>query len=167
MSLYQELIDNFKKEIHTLSSNTDYGVARVVEYPNSCIVHTDTPNIPGLLALGAAATKWFLSNGDIAPHAPHLCVMSYDLQGTMCMELAITPIKGGISVLGDPPLVDVAVEPLASTMTKREMVELTALSALIHKSEVLSTLTDMRANQTTRMVREAKYIANQYLNSNK
>jgi hypothetical protein len=168
MGLYQELINNFKKQIYTLASDTDYGVARVVEYPNSCIVHTDTPNIPGLLALGVAATKWFLSNGDIAPSQPHYCIMTYDLQGSMCMELSITPIKGGICVLGAAGSAPVDMpDTLANTLTKQELVEVTVLTALIQKSDVMSQLMDTRANQTNRMIGEARFIANQYLNYTK
>lgn len=168
MSLYRELIDNFKKQIHTLSTNTDYGVSRVVEYPNSCIVHTDTPNVPGLLALGVAATKWFLSNGNIAPHAPHLCVMSYDMQGDMCMELSITPIKGGISVLGSSGSAPVDVpDTLANSLTKQELIEVSILTTLLRNSDAMSALIDTRVNQTNRMISEARFIANQYLNHSK
>lgn len=168
MSLYRELIDNFKKQIQTLTANPVYGVTKILEHPNSCVVYTDAPNVPGMLQLGVDVSKWFLSQGDIAPHAPHLCVMSYDMESNTCMELSITPIKGGICVLGKAgsPPVDVP-DTLANTLTKQELVEMSILTALIQKSDAMSVLLDTRAGQTNRMISEARYIANQYLNHSK
>lgn len=168
MSLYRELIDNFKKQIRTLTANPVYGVTKILEHPNSCVVYTDAPNVPGMLQLGVDVSKWFLSNGDIAPSQPHYCIMSYDLQGSMAMELSITPIKGGICVLGAAGSAPVDVgDTLANTLTKQELVEVTIISALIQKSDVMPQLMDTRAGQTNRMIGEARFIANQYLNHSK
>lgn len=176
MSDYTNLVEAFQQYVKEATVKTKT-ISVGSTAPNGIMVYTTGEATDDLLVFGDLASQWFSSQQQYRPLPKHSWVMSYCLVDKTWLKLLISEIVGSASVIGS--LTSTGVSPtapstpvdvcdtLANTLTKQELVEVTILTALIQKSDAMSQLMDTRAGQTNRMIGEARFIANQYLNHSK